>query len=74
MEDMDLSRLESALRLCRASRKKLKTTSEARRLLPAGSSRARVTTANARWARAAEAHDRNILELMALCGQIVKAP
>lgn len=30
---------------------------DARRALPAGSSRARVTTANARWARAAEARD-----------------
>lgn len=31
---------------------------EARAALPAGSSRARVTTANARWMRAAEARDR----------------
>lgn len=32
--------------------------SEARRELPAGSTRAKVTTANARWARLCEAHDR----------------
>ena len=32
--------------------------SEARRKLPAGSSRAKVTTANARWSRLCEAHDR----------------
>lgn len=35
---------------------KVHRTSEARRALPAGSSRARVTTANARWATACEAH------------------
>jgi hypothetical protein len=32
--------------------------SERRRELPAGSSRRRVTTANARWMRACETHDR----------------
>jgi hypothetical protein len=37
--------------------------SEARSALPAGSSRARVTTANARWMRAAEARDRREMEL-----------
>jgi hypothetical protein len=37
---------------------KVLATSEARRLLPVGSSRARVTTANARWATACEARDR----------------
>jgi hypothetical protein len=39
--------------------------SEARRALPPGSSRARVTTANARWARAAEERDRLLRELEA---------
>jgi hypothetical protein len=34
--------------------------SEARRLLSPGSSRARVTTANAKWARKCEARDRAI--------------
>lgn len=38
----------------------------ARAALPAGSSRARVTTANARWARKAEARDAAIRELEAL--------
>lgn len=38
----------------RAARKKLAAASERRRALPAGSSRAKVTTANARWATAAE--------------------
>lgn len=39
--------------------------SEARSRLPAGSSRARVTTANARWARKAEERDRILGELAA---------
>jgi hypothetical protein len=34
-------------------------TSAARMALPAGSSRAKVTTANARWMRACEARDRH---------------
>lgn len=38
---------------------------EARSKLPAGSTRARVTTANARWARAAEARDNRERELRA---------
>ena len=42
----------------RAARKRLAAASERRRALPAGSSRAKVTTANARWATAAEACDR----------------
>lgn len=42
----------------RAARKKLAAASERRRALPAGSSRAKVTTANARWATAAEHTDR----------------
>ena len=37
--------------------------SEARRKLNPGSSRARVTTANARWASAAEARDRTLKAL-----------
>lgn len=37
--------------------------SESRSRLPPGSSRARVTTANSRWARAAEARDRREREL-----------
>lgn len=45
------------------ARAKLTRTSEARRALPPGSSRARVTTANARWARAAEHYDRLLAEL-----------
>ncbi len=37
---------------------KSRLAAEARAGLPAGSSRAKVTTANARWARAAERRDR----------------
>lgn len=43
--------------LARAERNAAKA-SESRAALPPGSSRARVTTSNARWARAAEARDR----------------
>lgn len=42
----------------RAARKKLAAASDRRFALPAGSSRAKVTTANARWSIAAEAVDR----------------
>lgn len=42
--------------LSRAERD-VEKTSERRRLLPPGSSRARVTTANARWSQAAEWRD-----------------
>lgn len=38
--------------------RKVAAASEARFRLPAGASRARVTTANARWATACEARDR----------------
>lgn len=43
--------------------KKAAAAAEARSRLPAGASRARVTTANARWATAAEARDRRENEL-----------
>jgi len=50
--------------LARAAAKSVKA-SEARAALPPGSSRARVTTANARWARAAEERDRVAAQLTA---------
>lgn len=50
-----LLRLEREL--SKAQAKSLRA-AEARRALPPGSSRARVTTANARWMRAAEERDR----------------
>lgn len=49
--------VELVRRLQLAERKSLKACS-ARGALPAGSTRARVTTANARWANAAEFRDR----------------
>ena len=49
--------VELAKELQAAERKSL-AACEARGSLPPGSSRARVTTANARWATAAEARDR----------------
>jgi hypothetical protein len=45
----------------------------ARAALPPGSSRARVTTANARWARVAEARERVSRELEAARGETKEA-
>jgi hypothetical protein len=52
---IDVKALERALQKAQAASDRA---SEARRALPPGSSRARVTTANARWMRAAEERDR----------------
>lgn len=49
-----------------AAERKVTRTSEARRALPPGSSRARVTSANARWARACEARDRILADINAI--------
>ena len=51
----ELERLKKEL--AKAQAKSMKAAA-ARHALPPGSSRARVTTANARWASAAEARDR----------------
>lgn len=51
----EVARLERELARAQAKSDKA---SEACRALPPGSTRARVTTANARWMRAAEARDR----------------
>jgi hypothetical protein len=57
---------EQVRRELTAAEKKVAATSERRRALPAGSSRARVTTANAKWSTACQARDRLLLELEAL--------
>lgn len=49
--------LDEIKRLLKAADRKSDRLSQARAALPAGTSRARVTTANARWSRAAEARD-----------------
>ena len=46
-----------------AATKAAERASEARRALPPGSSRARVTTANARWAARCEERDRIMAQL-----------
>ena len=56
--------LDLAQQLVRAEAASL-AACDARAALPPGSSRARVTTANARWARAAEHRDR-VLQALAL--------
>lgn len=50
----------------RAAEKKMRQASERRRVLPIGSPRARVTTANAKWSIACEAVNRLTDELRAL--------
>lgn len=45
-----------------AAKAKMERASQRRRDLPPGSSRARVTTANARWATACEAYERLLSE------------
>lgn len=50
------------LRDLRRAEKDVQRTSERRRALPPGSTRARVTTANARWSTACEARDRILAE------------
>ena len=47
---------------------KMVKASEARRSLPPGSSRARVTTTNARWANACEAFERSISDIAGTLG------
>lgn len=44
---------------------KVRAASQRRRVLPIGSSRARVTTANARWSTACEALDRVLMQIAA---------
>lgn len=58
MTSTAIDRAIECLRELRRTHAKLERASEARRALPPGSSRARVTTANARWATASEAHER----------------
>lgn len=60
MSSPALERYERILSLAKtlvAAQKRVEVASDARRALPAGSTRARVTTANARWAAAAETRD-----------------
>lgn len=54
----NLDRLIGLLRQYKSATIQSAKASAAREALPAGSSRAKVTTANARWARAAEERDR----------------
>lgn len=49
-----------------AAEKKVAAASARRRDLPPGSSRARVTTANAKWSIACEARDRVLAEIAAV--------
>jgi len=66
MSALLLAQLKRARRELEAAQRKSTKASEARAALPAGSSRARVTTANARWGVAAEARDRAAAEVARL--------
>ena len=55
--EADRRAIDSAYRVLIAAQKASTKASEARSRLPAGSSRPKVTTANARWMRAAEHRD-----------------
>lgn len=59
MLSVSLPTLEQQTKRTKAA---LERASEARRTLPPGSSRARGTSANARWMRAAEEHDRALAQ------------
>lgn len=66
-----LSDAAAAVRELARAEEKVERASEVRRALPPGSSRARVTTANARWSTACEARDRvraQAIELVSLAG------
>lgn len=56
--------LAEIVRDLQAAERKSLAAAEARRVLSPGGTRARVTTANARWANAAEHRDRTIERLM----------
>lgn len=55
--EADRRAIDAAYRVLIAAQKASTKASEVRAALPAGSSRAKVTTANARWMRAAEHRD-----------------
>ena len=63
MDSMEIRKLERALA---SAETKVRKASETRRALPVGSSRAKVTTANARWSTACEARDRILAAIDAL--------
>lgn len=56
----------------KAAEKRLSNASQARRNLPPGSSRARVTTANARWSAAAEEYQRKLDQYTALKEEVIE--
>lgn len=65
--------VSAVLGLVRAERASVKA-SEARAALPPGSTRARVTSANARWSRAAEHRDwcqERVREALAECPELL---
>lgn len=66
---VSIEEIITAGRAALKARKAMQRASNARHALPPGSSRARVTTANARHATACEAYDRYRDALLALCAE-----
>lgn len=74
---MNRKEMNAELREFKRAVRAVRRTSAARRSLPPGSSRAKVTTANARWLSACEDRDRQLAALReaglgALAQQVVK--
>jgi hypothetical protein len=65
----DRARIPRLQRELKAAMSKSERACQTRASLPPGSSRAKVTTDNARWKSAAEARDRIAAELLALIAQ-----
>lgn len=59
MELLELKSLQDDIKICIKTIKEREKASKARRALHVGSTRARVTTANARWAIKSEAYERS---------------
>lgn len=66
MSDDEIEKIKKLRRELKVANRASEKAAEARFKLEAGSSRARVTTANARWMRAAEHRDRLLAQLQAL--------
>lgn len=69
---IDLEDVLAAAKRALAARKALERASDARRALPPGTPRGRVTTANARHARAAEAYDTAYADLGAMAWKMTR--
>lgn len=72
-EPITLAELKEAIATCIKYQKSMKRASAARAALPPGSSRARVTTANANHANACEAYDKRREFLISLMKRAIES-